>query len=70
MFESIQRLRKQGQAAGNLKSTPQQTVETQTTKGGEQVIVIEPANPQVIYVPQLQPAGRLHPAHFDHRRRA
>lgn len=52
VFDSIQRLRKQSQAAGNLKSTPQQTVETQTTKGGEQVIVIEPANPQVVYVPQ------------------
>jgi hypothetical protein len=55
VFESIQRLRKQSQAAGNLKSTPQQTVETQTTKAGEQVIVIEPANPQVVYVPQYNP---------------
>jgi hypothetical protein len=55
VFDSIQRLRKQSQAAGNLKSTPQQTVETQTTKGGEQVIVIEPANPQVVYVPQYNP---------------
>ena len=55
VFDAIQRLRKQSQAAGNLKSTPQQTVETQTTKGGEQVIVIEPANPQVVYVPQYNP---------------
>jgi len=55
VFDSIQRLRKQSQAAGNLKSTPQQTVETQTTEGGQQVIVIEPANPQVIYVPQYDP---------------
>jgi hypothetical protein len=55
VFDSIQRLRKQSQAAGNLKSTPQQTVETQTTKSGEQVIVIEPANPQVVYVPQYNP---------------
>jgi len=51
VFDSIQRLRKQSQAAGNLKSTPQQTVEARTTQGGEQVIVIEPANPQVVYVP-------------------
>ena len=51
VFASIQRLRKQSQEVGNLKSTPQQTVETKTTKGGEQVIVIEPANPQVVYVP-------------------
>jgi hypothetical protein len=55
VFDSVQRLRKQSQAAGNLKSTPQQTVETQTTQGGHQVIVIEPANPQVIYVPQYNP---------------
>ena len=55
VFDSVQRLRKQGQAAGNLKSTPQQTVETRQTQGGEQVIVIEPANPQVVYVPQYNP---------------
>jgi hypothetical protein len=55
VFDSIQRLRKQGQAAGNLKSTPQQTVETQTTPSGQEVIVIEPANPQVVYVPQYNP---------------
>jgi hypothetical protein len=55
VFDSIQRLRKQSHTAGNLKSTPQQTVETKTTQGGEQVIVIEPANPQVVYVPQYNP---------------
>jgi hypothetical protein len=55
VFDSVQRLRKQGQAAGNLKSTPQQTVESRTTSSGEQVVVIEPANPQVVYVPQYDP---------------
>jgi hypothetical protein len=55
VFDSVQRLRKQSQAAGNLKSTPQQTVESRTTQAGEQVIVIEPANPQVVYVPQYDP---------------
>jgi hypothetical protein len=55
VFDSIQRLRKQSQAAGNLRSTPQQTVETRTTESGQQVIVIEPANPQVVYVPQYNP---------------
>jgi hypothetical protein len=53
--ESIQRLRAQSQALGNLKSTPQQTVETRTTTNGQEVIVIEPANPQVVYVPQYNP---------------
>jgi hypothetical protein len=52
VFASIQRLRSKASKAGNLKDTPQQDVETRTTSSGEQVIVIEPANPQVVYVPQ------------------
>ena len=55
VFGSIQRLRAQAQKVGNLKDTPQQEIETKTTSGGEQVIVIEPANPQVVYVPQYNP---------------
>jgi len=55
VVDSIQRLRAQAQAAGNLKTTSQQTVETQATSGGQQVIVIQPANPQVIYVPTYNP---------------
>ena len=55
VMASIQRLRAQSQAAGTLKSTPQQTVETKTTASGEKAIVIEPANPQVVYVPQYNP---------------
>jgi hypothetical protein len=52
VFESVQRLRTQAKNAGTLKTTPQQEVETRTTSGGDQVIVIEPTNPQVVYVPQ------------------
>jgi hypothetical protein len=55
VFDSIQRLRAQAKAAGSLKTTPQQDVETRKTSSGEQVIVIEPANPQVVYVPQYDP---------------
>jgi hypothetical protein len=55
VFDSIQRLRTQAQKSGALKDTPQQSVESRTTAGGEQVIVIEPANPQIIYVPQYDP---------------
>jgi hypothetical protein len=51
VLDSIQRLRAQAQALGNLKTTPQQEVVTETTSTGEQVIAIYPANPQVIYVP-------------------
>jgi hypothetical protein len=55
IFDSIQRLRAQALAAGNLKTTAQQRVETQTTSNGQQVIVIQSANPQVIYVPVYNP---------------
>jgi len=54
VMAAIQTLRKQAQAAGNLKSTPQQTVTTQT-QGNTKVIVIQPANPQIVYVPQYNP---------------
>jgi hypothetical protein len=52
VFATIQKLRKQAQSVGTLKSNTQQEVETKTTSSGEQVIVIEPTNPQIIYVPQ------------------
>src|SRR5579872_5926 len=55
VFDSIQRLRKKAQSVGTLKSSPQQTVETKQTSSGDNVIVIEPSNPQVVYVPQYNP---------------
>lgn len=54
VMAAIQTLRAQAKAAGNLKSSPQQTVTTQS-QGGTQVIVIQPANPQVVYVPEYNP---------------
>ena len=50
VLDAVQRLRAKAQASGNLKSTEQQTVSTQ-----QQVIIIEPAQPQVIYVPAYNP---------------
>ena len=55
VFDSIQRLRSQAQKAGKLKDSPQQDIETKTTSSGQNVIVIEPTNPQVVYVPQYNP---------------
>jgi hypothetical protein len=55
VFDAIQRLRKQAQDVGTLKTTAQQAVSTKTTSSGSNVIVIEPANPQVVYVPQYNP---------------
>jgi hypothetical protein len=50
VMNAIQYLRQQAQAAGNLKSSSQQTVTQQQT-----TIVIAPADPQVIYVPAYDP---------------
>ena len=55
VFASIQRLRIKARDAGKLKTTSLQAVETRTTSSGQQVVVIEPANPQVVYVPQYNP---------------
>jgi Protein of unknown function (DUF3300) len=47
VMAAVQVMRAKAQAAGNLQSTPQVKVVQQTP----QTIVIEPANPQVVYVP-------------------
>jgi hypothetical protein len=52
VFDTIQKLRQQARNVGTLKSNQQQEVETQTTSAGQEVIVIEPTNPQVVYVPE------------------
>ncbi len=54
-FASIQRLRAKARDAGKLKTNDQQSVTTETTATGQSVIVIEPANPQLVYVPQYNP---------------
>lgn len=55
--DSVQRLRARAAAAGNLKTTSQQKVTTQPApSGGASAIVIEPANPEVIYVPYYNSA--------------
>ena len=50
VFDVIQKLRRQAHNLGTLKTTPQQEVETRTTSAGQEVIIIEPTNPQVVYV--------------------
>ena len=50
VLDTIQSLRAKAQAAGNLKTTKEQTVIVE-----EKIIKIEPANPQVIYVPTYNP---------------
>ena len=52
--DAVQRLRARAQSAGTLKSTSQQAVTTQTSEG-QSAIVIQPADPQVVYVPYYNP---------------
>src|SRR5437899_6535503 len=56
VMDAMQRLRQTASAAGALQSTPQQTVTT-TTANDQPVIVIEPASPQVVYIPQYNPVA-------------
>ena len=51
---SIQRLRAQAYASGALRTTPQQVVNVQQD-AGQPIYVIQPANPQVVYLPQYNP---------------
>jgi uncharacterized membrane protein YgcG len=50
VMDAIQVMRQKAQQAGNLKDTPQQTVQTQGSD-----IVIQPAQPDVVYVPAYDP---------------
>jgi hypothetical protein len=50
VMAAIQSMRSKAKKAGNLSSTPQQSV-----SASGQNIIIEPANPQVIYVPTYNP---------------
>jgi hypothetical protein len=50
VMNTIQALRAKAQAEGNLKTTKEQVVKVE-----KEIIIIEPASPQVIYVPTYNP---------------
>jgi hypothetical protein len=52
VLDSIQRLRRQAQKAGSLKTTEQQRVVER-----DQAVIIEAAQPETVYVPVYQPAN-------------
>ncbi len=54
VMDGIQRMRKKAKDAGKLESTKEQEVEMKV-EDDKQVIVVQPANPQVIYVPTYNP---------------
>src|SRR5512139_36655 len=50
VLDTVQRLRQKADAAGNLKSSEQQKVVKE-----QQTIIIQPAQPEVVYVPTYNP---------------
>jgi hypothetical protein len=54
VMDAVQRMRMKAKNAGNLKSTEQQKVEVQTVES-KTVVVIQQANPQIVYVPSYNP---------------
>jgi Protein of unknown function (DUF3300) len=55
VMDGIQRLRAKAEANNKLQSTKQQKV-TKKSEGSKQVIVIEPTDPETMYVPYYDPA--------------
>jgi hypothetical protein len=55
VMDAVQRLRAQASQAGKLKSNSQVAVTTQT-EGGQAAIEIQPADPELVYVPVYNPA--------------
>ena len=54
VMDAVQRMRQRAQQAGRLQSTPQLNVQT-TNENGQPYIDIEPADPDVMYVPVYDP---------------
>ncbi|HUE03771.1 MAG TPA: DUF3300 domain-containing protein [Bryobacteraceae bacterium] len=54
VMQAVQRMRAKAQAKGTLHSTPQETV-TARNQNGQSAIDIEPANPDIWYVPNYNP---------------
>jgi hypothetical protein len=50
VMDAVQVMRQRAQTAGNLRTTPQQTVDAQ-----DSTIIIQAANPDVVYVPAYDP---------------
>jgi uncharacterized membrane protein YgcG len=50
VMDAVQVMRQRAEQAGNLKTTPQQTVTTQ-----DSTVVIQPADPNIVYVPAYNP---------------
>ena len=65
VMSAVQRMRAQAKAAGKLNSNAQETVTTET-QGDQTAIDIQPANPQVVYVPQYNPENIWGPPDYGY----
>jgi uncharacterized membrane protein YgcG len=63
VMEAVQRMRQKAQSKGALQSTKEQQVTT-TTQGGNTYIEIQPASPQVVYVPLYNPVAVWGPPEY------
>lgn len=56
VMDAVQRMRAKAQGSGNLKASKEQKVETKQVEG-KTVVVIEQADPKVVYVPSYNPTA-------------
>jgi hypothetical protein len=61
VMDAVQTMRQRAQDSGKLASTDKEKVTT-TSENGQRVVVIEPANPEVVYVPDYDPIWVWGPA--------
>ncbi len=55
VMDTVQKLRKKAKEEGNLETTEQQTVIVEQPSSTETIIIVEPADPDVVYVPVYNP---------------
>ncbi len=65
VLDAVQRLRMQAKDVGNLESSAQLKVETES-QDGKEIVTVEPPNPDVVYVPKYDPTGGLRSAAGQH----
>ncbi len=63
VMDAVQRMRLRAQQAGRLPSTNQEIV-TESNESGQPIVDIEPANPQMMYVPEYDPAYMWGPSPY------
>src|SRR6476659_7266074 len=66
VMDAVQRMRAKAQGTGNLKTSAQSVVKTETVSSGKQVIEIQQANPEVVYVPSYDPTVVYGPAPVEY----